>query len=65
MERRIIFRTWDKKNLEMLHSPASNIEFGAWWKERCSHDAGRENEIIFMQFTGLYDRSGKEIFEGM
>ncbi|MGO9014733.1 MAG: YopX family protein [Dissulfurispiraceae bacterium] len=64
MERRIIFRTWDKKNRQMLYNPAGNIDFGTWWNERCLNDPGMESEIIFMQFAGLYDRSGKEIFEG-
>jgi hypothetical protein len=64
MERTIIFRTWDKNHLQMLQSPAYNIDFGAWWKEHCLDNAERENEIVFMQFTGVYDRSRKEIFEG-
>jgi len=64
MERTIILRTWDKNNLQMLHSPSDNIEFGAWWKERCLVNAERGNEIVIMQFTGVYDRSHKEVFEG-
>lgn len=63
IERTIIFRTWDKNNLQMLHIPSDNIDFAAWWKEHCSN-AEREKEIVIMQFTGLYDRYRKEIFEG-
>jgi len=62
--RTIIFRIWDKKSLQMLHLPSDNIDFGAWWKEHCWDSAQRENEIVFMQFTGVYDCFHKEVFEG-
>lgn len=47
-----------------MQIPSENREFGEWWKARCSETAEREDQIVIMQFTGLYDRSGREIFEG-
>ncbi len=64
MERTIMFRKWDKNKLQMMHSPSVNIDFGAWWKEHCSDHAERENEIVLMQFTGVYDQYHQEVFEG-
>ncbi|MBF0560085.1 MAG: hypothetical protein HQL08_15040 [Nitrospirae bacterium] len=64
MERTIIFRVWDIKSRRMLDLPAGNINFAEWWKEHCARNPQIENEIIYMQFTGVYDRSRREIFEG-
>jgi hypothetical protein len=57
MNREIKFRIWDGK--EMRERPPLNeweMEDGEFWVENC------DNPI--MQYTGLKDKNGKEIYEG-
>lgn len=65
--REIKFRAWDKKQVWMLYKD-----------ESCGHTeyemhpiqainkilAGEDKNLIFMQYTGLKDRNGTEIYEG-
>ena len=54
MNREIKFRVWDKKKKEMISEfPYDNL--------KVEHFYGR---CGVMQFTGLKDKNGKEIYEG-
>jgi uncharacterized phage protein (TIGR01671 family) len=59
--REINFRAWDDKNKKMLHNVATGTQtlFG---------DAGEGKaelqDCYLMQYTGLKDKNGKEIYEG-
>ena len=60
MSREIKFRAWDDG--KMFHSHNNDINRGShqlsWFFNKVREDA------IIMQFTGLHDRTGKEIYEG-
>ena len=53
--REIKFRAWDKE-IKKMGTPFT-LEFAI------EQEGYRTNGLIFMQFTGLHDRNGKEIYE--
>ena len=70
MAREIKFRAWDKEQ-EILH-PVQDLQFGnngkthvflALGEDICSEGFAPE-KFDLMQFTGLLDKNGKEIFVG-
>lgn len=60
--REIKFRAWDKEQKRMLVPAMPTLGGGMTWREG-SYDSSSENYAL-MQFTGLKDKNGKEIYEG-
>jgi len=57
MNREIKFRAWHKSAKEMLYPENGKQSYVFCW--------GEEGQpVIIMQFTGLKDRNGNEIYEG-
>lgn len=66
--RELKFRAWDKENKEMFF--AGDLRFygkevlatDCWWGENCV-SPGVKRSTILMQYTGLKDKNGVEIYE--
>lgn len=57
--REIKFRAWDKVNKNMLYDVSTGT-VTIWYKEI----SAKSENCVFMQYTGMTGKNGKEIYEG-
>ena len=60
--REIKFRAWDE-HLSLIIAPYCELRDGNFWGEDCTNTGYCVKHEHVMQFTGLVDKNGKEIYQ--